>query len=134
METNTPIISSQTESTERNETNSSERQHTSVVINNSTSSTSSEEITQTFSLSTIFLPTHQKEKDDGYIDIDGRLSFYDQQNNIFQQLLYAAIPCCKLPFFSDTKLEKYIKLIFSVSFLLVIIYTGIFIYELYHCG
>ena len=49
------------------------------------SSTSSEELNTQFSLSTIFLPTHNKEKEDGYIDIDGKMVHYDQQNNIFQQ-------------------------------------------------
>ena len=100
IETPNSYIENTNESNEHS-TSSTDKQHTSVVINNSTSSTSSEELNNQFSLSTIFLPTHIKEKEDGYIDVDGRMILYDQQNNIFQQLFYAILPCCQLPLFSN---------------------------------
>ena len=136
IDTTNTFIENTNESNESIEqsTSSTDKQHTSVVINNSTSSTSSEELNTQFSLSTIFLPTHNKEKEDGYIDIDGKMVHYDQQNNIFQQLFYSILPCCQLPLFSNVKLEKYIRMIFSLSFLLSMIYICVFVCELYYCN
>ncbi|BFU20917.1 rhomboid peptidase family protein [Entamoeba histolytica HM-1:IMSS-B] len=113
--------------------NNNENDQTSIKIDRSSSS-SSEESFQGFSFSTILLPHHSNEKEEGFVDIDGYITPFENEINIFKQILYCVFPCLIPPFISNRRIEKYIRATMSISFIFTLLLIGVFIGELCVCG
>ncbi|KAL7714893.1 rhomboid protease [Entamoeba marina] len=108
---------------------------TSVVItNNASDSSSSDESYSLLAFSNILFPQSLNENEEGFIDIDGYISPYQTNANVLFQLLYALFPCLIPPFINNTKLEKYMKGMLSVSFIICCSLVVVFIVELCTCG
>ncbi|KAL7722751.1 rhomboid protease [Entamoeba marina] len=87
------------------------------------------------SITNILFPRIPSENEqEGYVDIDGYISSFQPNTNIFLQILYCIFPCFVPPFINNTIFEKYLKCTLSISFLICLILIGVFISELCVCG